>query len=956
MSNPLPDPLPPNYHEFVAACFLGPRAENDDTFRAIFDFVLKQQALTREDYHPEDGKFITPTIKASQKFQDTIGLLQEQVGSVSNLLSQYSVPFFSPRYMGHMCMEMSMPSMVGWLATILYNPNNVAFEASPITTVIELEVGQQLCEMLGYTHQDNLEPWGHIAADGTLANMESMWAARNLKFYPLSLHAAMTKGDKPLGFISDSFMVPTPDNPSTPQLFSALTPWQLLNLSPSVVLDIPDKLLVEYSITSTFLADALSPYLAQTTGKDALMNMYNVVLEPQYFVPSTKHYSWPKAAALIGIGSTNCDNVPVDNAARMEITELEKKLQLCLDMQQAVYAVVAVIGSTEEGAVDPLADILKVRDEFAKKGLSFVVHADAAWGGYFASMIRQPRLRRLPRLPDRDYVPSVTLRKNTVAQFEALAGADSITIDPHKAGYIPYPAGGLCYRDGRMRYLLTWSAPYLHQSQEGESIGIYGIEGSKPGAPAVACYLHHSVLGLDTDGHGALLGEVSFTCRRFGAQWAAMSDDTTDFIVVPFNPLEREADKEIIRTRILPKTNEEVVQDQEAFKVLCTLGSDLNINAFACNFRINGQVNDDVEEANYLNARVFERLSITLPDEDPRKIPLFLSSTAFAEADYGECARNLKRRLGLETDSQQSLFVLRNVVMSPFQAAGNFVQELADIFRKVLEEEVKNVISRNTVRPQLHEFIMQGADALYLTYRPLFYNANGRYQLIVRANISDANKQSEYSAARNANPEAVFKLVTAEPTTIEKILADKSFQANISGPGMSSGSVSISIVEVVKDRPLDSRHRAAPYPASYTPFYVYGTPNEIDIDHVLVRAPNAQISSDRVALDVQPALTASDLARGVIARVLRPEAAMQPFTADHMVFRPDASFPVEVFTDVQDGVGTRIAQGTLTMGKMVFVDCVDLNEENFFKTPRSVAGEKTWAEVVKEKLGRGVLG
>ncbi|KAJ7243187.1 hypothetical protein B0H12DRAFT_1236510 [Mycena haematopus] len=91
-------------------------------------------------------------------------------------------------------------------------------------------------------------------------------------------------------------------------------------------------------------------------------------------------------------------------------------------------------------------------------------------------------------------------------------------------------------------------------------------------------------------------------------------------------------------------------------------------------------------------------------------------------------------------------------------------------------------------------------------------------------------------------------------------------------------------------------------------------------------------------------------------RVLRPEAAMQPFTAEHMVFRPDASFPVEVFTDVQDGVGTRIAQGTLTMGKMVFVDCVDLNEENFFKTPRSVAGEKTWAEVVKEKLGRGVLG
>jgi glutamate/tyrosine decarboxylase-like PLP-dependent enzyme len=77
---------------------------------------------------------------------------------------------------------------------------------------------------------------------------------------------------------------------------------------------------------------------------------------------------------------------------------------------------------------------------------------------------------------DRD-VPSVTLRKSTVDQFQALKDIDSITIDPHKAGYIPYPAGGLCCRDGRMRFLLTWTAPYLHQGKGGESIGIYRIEG-----------------------------------------------------------------------------------------------------------------------------------------------------------------------------------------------------------------------------------------------------------------------------------------------------------------------------------------------------------------------------------------------------------------------------------------------------------------------------------------------
>ena len=123
-----------------------------------------------------------------------------------------------------------------------------------------------------------------------------------------------------------------------------------------------------------------------------------------------------------------------------------------------------------------------------------------------------------------------------------------------------------------------------------------------------------------------------------------MSDDTTDFVVVPFNALQDEArDKEIIRTRILSKSNEAIVQDPEAFSVLCTLASDLNINAFACNFRIEGRVNDDVEEANYLNKRVFDRLSVTRRHVDPRDVPLFLSATTFEQKYYGECARHFQR-------------------------------------------------------------------------------------------------------------------------------------------------------------------------------------------------------------------------------------------------------------------------------------------------------------------------
>lgn len=47
---------------------------------------------------------------------------------------------------------------------MMYNPNNVASECSPLTTMIENEVGQQLCKLLGFKVDDDkkIAPWGHI--------------------------------------------------------------------------------------------------------------------------------------------------------------------------------------------------------------------------------------------------------------------------------------------------------------------------------------------------------------------------------------------------------------------------------------------------------------------------------------------------------------------------------------------------------------------------------------------------------------------------------------------------------------------------------------------------------------------------------------------------------------------------------------------------------------------------
>jgi hypothetical protein len=122
---------------------------------------------------------------------------------------------------------------------------------------------------------------------------------------------------------------------------------------------------------------------------------------------------------------------------------------------------------------------------------------------------------------------------------------------------------------------------------------------------------------------------------------------------------------------------------------------------------------------------------------------------------------------------------------------------------------------------------------------------------------------------------------------------------------------------------------------SFRPFYLYGTPSKPHVDHVLLRALNTQIASDLITLKLEPALTAAQLVRGIIARVDRSEAALQ-LTAAHTPFCVCASFSVAIFEDTREAGaqglgplegGSQIAKGMLELGKMVYVDCKKLNED-----------------------------
>ncbi|KAH6843410.1 pyridoxal-dependent decarboxylase domain protein [Chaetomium sp. MPI-CAGE-AT-0009] len=969
------DPIDENQakHALVSSWFLGPRAENGDVLGRLFKQALDRQKKARVHLANEDKDkdlFITEEMQKLEIYQQSIRKLTNDTTELSEKLARHSVPFWSPRYNAHMNMDTTMASIIGYMTAMIYNPNNVATEASPYTTELERQVGQQLCEMLGYNHPGKEPaPWGHITCDGSVANLEAIWAIRNLKFYPFSLKLAMTEG--PLKFLSTvdpPFKVETCN--AGPEEFLKLTEEQLLNLTPATVLAIPTRLGKEYSITPGFLQDALNPYLIQSTGKDELEKVFKI--KPgKFMVSATKHYSWPKGGAISGIGSQNFVDICVDDEARMDIKDLEKQLDKCIKEKTPIFGVVAIMGSTEHGACDPLARIVEIRDKYQKeKGVSFAIHCDAAWGGYFASLLR-PREGRGPGLIP--YVPAMPLNPYTRRQLQHLKHADSITIDPHKSGYINYPAGGLCYRDGRMRYLVTWTSPIVfHDGDDKGSMGVYGVEGSKPGASAVATWLTHRSLGLDQEGYGRLLGEAIFSCAKLYCHWATMTSTTPNdaLIVAPLIrlPAERtggdvEAQKKYIREKILGCDNQTLFEDKEAWELMCELGGDLMINAFATNFKIDNEMNRDVGEANYLNQWIFSQLSVSSEEDVVEDRPLFLTSSEFGQKPYGGCLETFKLRLGLTTTDEHKaapgdLRFLVNVTMSPWPTSPNYMQGMVEEFREVAKRGIDRCIIRNKRTPDNHGFVMQGLEQVYFVHVAMFNMANHRKQLIIAADLPK-DVHDRYKEERNKNPGQVYTIGNMVKDHLQDMLkglldpktASKyKFRLDKGIPGKEGSALlmenfALSNVRVVVDKSMAFAALDADYPDKM-PFYLYGSKSETHLDHVLKKAPNAQISADLVKTDLTKNLTDEQLKKGLVVvlddvfeKSLQPLPTVQHHDPKNPIvnlkapgFRLVSSVShkasvYKTYEEAKSKDGTPIATGTLSVGNTIYVDWADVNSD-----------------------------
>src|SRR5260370_10079804 len=176
---------------------------------------------------------------------------------------------------------------------------------------------------------------------------------------------------------------------------------------------------------------------------------------------------------ISGVLQLPFETVPCDARGRMDVNALAKRVG-----RGDVGTVVATMGTTATGSVDPLPEILALR---AKHG--FRIHADAAYGGYF--------------------VLAENLDENARRAFERIGEADSIVIDPHKHGLQPYGCGCVLFRDPEVNRLYKDDSPITYFSSAELHLGEISMECSRPGAAAGALWATQRLLPLKKGGEFA---------------------------------------------------------------------------------------------------------------------------------------------------------------------------------------------------------------------------------------------------------------------------------------------------------------------------------------------------------------------------------------------------------------------------------------------------------------------
>ena len=443
--------------------FVGPKGEYAEDFTSLWNHLLTTTMARRAERFSHD-----PDWRPAQKRQEqhSAATIEAALEELLALLKE-EIPTFSPRYLGHMVSDISIPGLLGHVAMVFENPNLASREAAMVASRLETDAINLLAEMVGL---DPTPTRGHFTSGGTMANFEAVWRAR----YRLDHWLAMASFLRIEGHSTESLVR------------LAHCGWSRFE---------------ELKAETGFTDRDLMPYSAVLQGPLATDRRLREKLgepwpEPVMLVPGNKHYSWPKAANVFGMGADAVWPCALDAHGRLNPESVAEQIDRAIASDRPVMMVVSVAGTTELGMVDPVDEVNAILQRYREhQGLHIWHHVDAAYGGYLCSTLRHD-------------AGSCQLSQPVQRALNALPGANSITLDPHKLGFIPYACGAFLVPDTASYSVSSIHAPYLEKAQDIKFPGwSTTLEGSRAATGPSAVWLSAKVMPLNAQGHGGLLNQ-----------------------------------------------------------------------------------------------------------------------------------------------------------------------------------------------------------------------------------------------------------------------------------------------------------------------------------------------------------------------------------------------------------------------------------------------------------------
>ena len=178
----------------------------------------------------------------------------------------------------------------------------------------------------------------------------------------------------------------------------------------------------------------------------------------EIIIPESAHFSFKKAADMMNLKIIEAE---LDDNYKINADFVKDSIS------ENTVAIVAIAGTTELGLIDPIEELSKIA---LNNNIFF--HVDAAFGGFSIPFLREIGYD----LPVFDF---------------SLPGVCSITVDPHKMGLAPIPAGGILFRNKEYLDVMAIDSPYLTIKTQST------IVGTRLGAASAATYGIMKYLGKE---------------------------------------------------------------------------------------------------------------------------------------------------------------------------------------------------------------------------------------------------------------------------------------------------------------------------------------------------------------------------------------------------------------------------------------------------------------------------